>query len=194
MKTQLLMPNAEIYFWPQFFSPAQSDYYLAELIRTVGWQQDKIKMFGKELPLPRLTAWYGDPGKSYRYSGITNIPLPWLPVLLPLKEAVEVAAGHTFNSVLLNYYRHGQDSMGWHSDDEPELGPNPVIASVSFGQTRRFDFRHRHDKNIPKKSIWLENGSLLLMQGPTQHYWQHQVPKATKLTQPRLNLTFREIK
>ncbi|WP_223816086.1 alpha-ketoglutarate-dependent dioxygenase AlkB family protein [Adhaeribacter rhizoryzae] len=188
------MPNAKIYFWSQFFSPVQSNYYLTELIDTVAWQQDKIKMFGKELPLPRLTAWYADPGKSYRYSGITNIPLPWLPVLLPLKEAVEAAAGHTFNSVLLNYYRQGQDSMGWHSDDEPELGQNPVIASVSFGQTRRFDFRYRHDKNIPKQSIWLENGSLLLMQGPTQHYWQHQVPKATKLTQPRLNLTFREIK
>ncbi|GEO05581.1 alkylated DNA repair protein [Adhaeribacter aerolatus] len=194
MKTKLALPNAEIYFWPQFFSPRQSNYYLTELTRTVAWRQDKIRMFGKEFLLPRLTAWYGDAGKSYQYSGISMKPLPWLPVLLPLKEVVEAAAGHRFNSVLLNYYRHGQDSMGWHSDDEPELGLNPVIASVSFGQDRRFDLRHRQDKTVPKQSVWLEDGSLLLMQGATQHYWQHQLPKSAKAPGTRLNLTFRTIK
>lgn len=194
MRVQLPLPNAEVYLWPELFSPAESNFYQAELIHTVAWRQEKIKMFGKELLLPRLTAWYGDPGKTYRYSGLQNEPLPWLPALLPLKKAVESATNYSFNSVLLNYYRHGQDSMGWHSDDEPELGPNPVIASVSFGQARRFDFRHRHDKTLPKQSVWLEHGSLLLMQGPTQHNWQHQVPKSAKATETRLNLTFREIK
>ncbi|PIQ22289.1 MAG: alpha-ketoglutarate-dependent dioxygenase AlkB [Cytophagales bacterium CG18_big_fil_WC_8_21_14_2_50_42_9] len=150
-------------------------------------------MFGKQIWLPRLTAWYGDPGKTYQYSGIQNEPLPWIPALLEIKQAVETLAGVPFNSVLLNYYRHGQDSMGWHADDEPKLGTNPVIASVSFGQTRRFNFRHRTIKALPKKSVLLTHGSLLLMQGSTQHFWQHQLPKTKAISAPRLNLTFRII-
>jgi len=176
-----------------FFIKSQSDFYLQELFPTVAWRQDKIQLFGKRIWLPRLTAWYGDPGKSYKYSGIQNEPQPWIPALLEIKQAVEAATKVAFNSVLLNYYRHGQDSMGWHADDEPELGPNPVIASVSFGQERRFDFRHRIDKALSKESIFLAHGSLLVMQGPTQHFWQHQLPKTKVISAPRLNLTFRII-
>jgi len=193
-KLFLDLPDAEVYYWPHFFTQKQSDIYLQELLSTITWRQDKIKMFGKEILLPRLTGWYGDSGKTYQYSGIQNEPQPWTPALLEIKQAVETTANAGFNSVLLNYYRHGQDSMGWHADDEPELGINPVIASVSFGQERRFDFRHRLDKALSKKSVYLKHGSLLLMQGATQHFWQHQVPKTTQAATPRLNLTFRSIR
>ena len=187
------MPDAEVYHWPNFFTAEQSTIYLQELISTVAWRQENIKIFGKQILLPRLTAWYGDPGKSYRYSGIQNNPEPWTATLLKIKRAIEVPANVVFNSVLLNYYRHNQDSMGWHADDEPELGTNPVIASVSLGQARRFDFRHRINKSLPKISVLLGSGSLLLMQGTTQHFWQHQVPKVRAQTGVRLNLTFRVI-
>jgi len=190
---KLDMPDAEVYYYPHFFTEKQSIFYLQELQSTIAWQQEQIKLFGKQIWLPRLTAWYGDPGKTYQYSGIQNKPLPWTPALLEIKQAVETLAPVSFNSVLLNYYRHGQDSMGWHADDEPELGSNPAIASVSFGQTRRFDFRHRTNKSLPKKSVSLSSGSLLLMQGTTQHFWQHQVPKTKQPAAPRLNLTFRFI-
>ena len=192
-KYELDMPDAEVYYYPYFFTEKQSNFYLQELQSTIAWQQEQIKMFGKQIWLPRLTAWYGDPGKTYQYSGIQNEPLPWTPALLEIKQAVETLAVVSFNSVLLNYYRHGHDSMGWHADDEPELSSNPVIASVSFGQTRRFDFRHRTNKNLPKKSVSLSSGSLLLMQGTTQHFWQHQVPKTNQPVASRLNLTFRII-
>ena len=192
-RISLNLPDAEIYLWLDYFTKKQSDIYLQQFFSTIAWQQEKINLFGKQIELPRLTAWYADPGKTYTYSGIQNKPQPWTSILLEIKQAVERAAKVTFNSVLLNFYRHGRDSMGWHADDEPELGTNPVIASVSFGQTRRFHFRHRTDKKLPKKSILLNSGSLLLMQGPTQHYWQHQVPKTTQPSTPRLNLTFRSI-
>ena len=192
-KINLNLPDAEIYFWPNYFTQKQSDNYLQELIATIAWHQDKIKMFGRQIWLPRLTAWYGNPGKTYKYSDIQNEPLPWTPALLGIKRAIELPANVTFNSVLLNYYRHGQDSMGWHADDEPELGINPIIASVSFGQARTFHFRHRLNKILPKKTVLLPHGSLLLMQGPTQHFWQHQLPKTKQAAAPRLNLTFRII-
>lgn len=148
-------------------------------------------MFGKLLPMPRLTAWYGD--KGYTYSGLHNKPQPWLPVLLELKERVEQASGNKYNSVLLNLYRTGQDSMGWHSDDEAELGNEPAIASLSFGGERKFSFRHRTRKDLKSQSIDLAHGSLLLMQGATQHHWLHQVPKTARAMTPRINLTFRKV-
>jgi alkylated DNA repair dioxygenase AlkB len=190
---RLQMPDAEVYYWPDFFSAEQSATYLQKLIATVAWRQENVKIFGKQILLPRLTAWYGDPGKLYSYSGIQNHPQPWTDILLEIKRAVEVPAKVVFNSVLLNYYRHNQDSMGWHADDEPELGLNPVIASVSLGQARRFNFRHRINKSLPKVSVLLSSGSLLLMQGTTQHFWQHQVPKISAQAGVRLNLTFRVI-
>lgn len=158
----------------------------------IQWQREQIKMYGKQIPLPRLTAWYGDPGKVYRYSGITSQPQPSNKGLLYIKERIEQATGFHFNSVLLNWYRTGDDHMSWHADDEPELGANPVIASVNFGETRDFVVR-RIDKPTQKIIIPLPHGSLLLMAGELQHYWQHSVPKRKKVKGSRFNLTFRAI-
>ena len=188
---RLHLPDAEVYFAPHFFSKDESDVYFEKLKEQVNWQQESIKMFGKLLPMPRLTAWYGD--KGYTYSGLHNKPQPWLPVLLELKERIEQASGNKYNSVLLNLYRTGQDSMGWHSDDEAELGNEPAIASLSFGGERKFSFRHRTRKDLKSQSIDLTHGSLLLMQGATQHHWLHQVPKTARAMTPRINLTFRKV-
>jgi alkylated DNA repair dioxygenase AlkB len=188
---RLNLPDAEVYFDPHFFSEEESDLYFKELMDKVNWKQESIKLFGKLMPMPRLTAWYGD--KGYTYSGLLNEPQPWLPVLLDLKEKVDQASGHEYNSVLLNLYRTGQDSMGWHSDDEPALGKEPAIASLSFGAERKFSFKHKLLKDMKPQSINLAHGSLLLMQGPTQHHWLHHVPKTAKPVQPRINLTFRKV-
>jgi alkylated DNA repair dioxygenase AlkB len=142
---------------------------------------------------PRLTAFYGDVQKPYSYSGIVMTPVEWNEELLFIKEKIETAINIHFTSVLLNFYRDGKDSMGWHADDEKELGENPVIASVSFGETRVFQMKHRKRKDVTKRNIPLTNGSLLLMQGTTQHFWLHQIPKTTKQLSPRINLTFRVI-
>ncbi len=185
------LPDADVRYAPQFFSPEQSDLYFNQLQQEITWKQEHISMFGKELLMPRLTAWYGD--KAYTYSGLQNKPQPWLPVLSDIKAEVEQATGHTYNSVLLNLYQNGQHSMGWHSDDEPELGPEPAIASVSFGAERKFGFRHRYNKALKNVYLTIRHGSLLLMQGPTQHNWHHAVPKTTRVTGSRINLTFRNI-
>ena len=190
---QLQMPDAEVLFYPCLFKAADGEQMFAALETEIAWRQDSATIFGRHHLLPRLTAWYGDPGKTYRYSGIHMEPLPWTPRLRQIKTAVETIAEVEFNSVLLNFYRHGQDSMGWHSDDEPELGPNPVIGSVSFGGCRRFLLRHKTDTSISKVEVHLTNGSLLLMQGSTQHFWQHHVPKTKRPVDPRINLTFRVI-
>ena len=188
---KLAMPDAEVYFAPHFFDATQSQFYLQELLQQINWKQESIKLFGKETAMPRLTAWYGE--KAYTYSGLENKPAPWIPVLLQLKEQVEQATGNSYNSVLLNLYRTGHDSMGWHSDDEAELGQAPAIASLSFGGERRFAFRHRFRKELASVRLALPSGSLLLMQGPTQHFWQHSIPKTAKTVQPRINLTFRQV-
>jgi alkylated DNA repair dioxygenase AlkB len=189
----LAMPEADVIFCRTFFTEAQADAFFDELSRSISWKQERIKLYGKLIDLPRKTAWYGDEGRSYTYSGITVIPNPWTPVLLEIKKVVEPVSGVTFNSVLLNLYRGERDSVAWHSDDEPELGHNPVIGSVSFGATRRFQFKHKRDKAL-RQQIDLPHGSYLLMRGPTQHSWLHQVPKETKPRGPRINLTFRVIK
>jgi alkylated DNA repair dioxygenase AlkB len=197
----LSLPDADIVFYPAFLDQQDnvplggktaSHRLLAELTQTIAWRQDWIRLYGRSLPQPRLTAWYGDPGKSYTYSGITMQPAPWIPTLLDLKASVETVSGTQFNSVLLNFYRDGNDSMGWHSDNEPELGENPIIGSLSLGGTRRFMLRHRFEKGL-KHELELTSGSFLLMQGTTQHYWQHQVPKTKRPVLPRINLTFRVI-
>lgn len=187
----LPMPDAEVYFAPDFIFAPQADAYFAQLLEQVNWQQESIKLFGKLQPMPRLTAWYGD--KSYTYSGLENKPQAWFPVLQELREQVEQATGHRYNSVLLNLYRSGQDSMGWHADDEQALGQQPSIASLSLGGERRFAFKHRNRKDVEPVRLTLQNGSLLLMQGPTQHYWLHQIPKTARTVQPRINLTFRQV-
>ena len=149
-------------------------------------------MFGKKLPVPRLSAWYGDPGSVYSYSNIRLDPKPWFAALTDVRVKVETLSGSTFNSVLLNLYRNGNDSMGWHSDDEPELGARPTIASLSLGATRKFHLRRRDDHKV-RRSLDLHHGDLVVMAGPTQAKWAHHVPKTAKPVGVRLNLTFRTI-
>ncbi len=201
------LKNAELLFTESFFNKEEADYFQKELTENVAWQQGEIRMFGKKVLEPRLTAWYGDEGKVYTYSGKTQIPLPWNSPLLTIKNKIEQVTTpsvflaksrennpiiNNFNSVLLNFYRNGTDSMGFHSDDEKELGLNPTIASVNFGESRRFIFRRKDDKN-EKFELLLTHGSLLIMSGEMQHYWQHAIPKEPKKTKPRINLTFRWI-
>jgi alkylated DNA repair dioxygenase AlkB len=189
---KLPMRDANVRFYPAFFDTDEAESLFYELADTIQWKQENARFGGKSVPLPRLTAWYGDAGKTYRYSGITVNPLPWTPTLLMIKERVEAVSSVRFNSVLLNYYRSERDSVAWHSDDEPELGTNPVIASVSFGATRKFQFKHKTDADL-RASIDLTPGSLLLMAGATQHFWKHQIPKTTRPHGGRINLTFRVI-
>lgn len=160
--------------------------------RNIRWKQDVINLYGNTVPLPRLTSWYGDSGKDYIYSGIKSKPNPWNRGLLYLKEQIEAKFSLTFNSVLLNWYRDGDDHISWHSDDEPELGVNPVIASANFGQSRDFVLR-RKDDHTEKITLLLQHGSLMLMQGEMQTYWEHSVPKRRKTDGSRFNLTFRSI-
>ncbi|MBW4519028.1 MAG: alpha-ketoglutarate-dependent dioxygenase AlkB [Scytolyngbya sp. HA4215-MV1] len=189
---KLDLPNAEIMFYSQGIPQSDADCCFQQLATEIIWRQDSITLYQKSIALPRLTAWYGDPGKTYTYSGIEMLPTPWTPTLLAIKSQVEALAGVQFNSVLLNLYRHGRDSVAWHSDDEPELGENPTIASVSLGGTRRFCLKHRQQRHL-RHHLELTHGSILLMLGCTQHYWQHQIPKTQKLVPPRINLTFRTI-
>jgi alkylated DNA repair dioxygenase AlkB len=188
----LSMPNAEVTFRRNFFDLQESDEFFQLLCDGIKWRQDKMKLYGKEMDLPRKTAWYGDRDKSYTFSGIHLNPEPWTPTLLKVKERIEEVAGVEFNSVLLNLYRDGNDGISWHTDAEKELGENPVIGSVSFGETRRFMFRHRQDRSL-KTEVELTHGSFLLMAGETQHFWQHQIPKTARKVDPRINLTFRVI-
>ncbi len=184
--------NAELLYHPNFFDKIESDIIFKTLMETIQWKQDKINMYGRELPLPRLSAWYGENNKPYTYSGITLNPLPWTDELLKIKEKIEAEAKVKFSSVLLNRYRDGQDYVGWHTDAEKELGRNPVIGSVNFGATRKFQLR-RIDDHKEKFEVELNHGTFLVMQGATQHFWQHQVPKTATKIGERLNLTFRVI-
>lgn len=188
------LPEADITYHPSFYDNSQSNNYFNELLKKIEWQQDKMNIHGKDVQLPRLTAWYGDNNKDYSFSGITLQPKDWLPELLQIKTDIEKLVSLTFNSVLLNLYRSGQDSISWHTDAEKELGKNPLIASVSFGETRRFQLKHKYKKELGVTNIDLTDGSLLVMQGTTQHYWLHQIPKSKKQLKERINLTFRIIK
>ena len=188
---RLDMPDADVRLFERLFDEPESQQCFAELVAGVAWQQDDFSIHGKTIPVPRLTAWYGDDRKRYSYSGLTFHAEPWSPVLMKIKRRVEAEACTTFNTALLNYYRDGRDSVQWHSDDEPELGRNPVIASVSFGATRVFRMKHVKDITLSRVDIPLQDGSLLLMQGATQHFWKHQVPKTAKPVGPRINITFR---
>ncbi len=176
---------------PSFIPSEEATDLLEKLIERIDWRQEEMKMFGKVVQFPRLTAWYGDPEASYRYSGTTFQPTPWIPELLSLREKIQDVENHSFNSVLLNYYRDGQDSMGWHADNEKELGRNPVIASLNLGASRPFQLKHNTLGD--KQEIILEHGSLLIMAGALQHHWKHQIPKRKKIQEPRINLTFRQI-
>ncbi|MFD2784237.1 alpha-ketoglutarate-dependent dioxygenase AlkB family protein [Hymenobacter rubripertinctus] len=187
----LPLPAAELLLDAAFLAPAAAAALLAHLTCDVPWQQQPIRLFGKQVMQPRLTAWYGDPAATYQYSGLRLEPLPWTAPLLQLRRRVEAAAGTRFNSVLLNLYRSGQDSMGYHADDEPELGSAPVIASLTLGATRTFRLKPRPGVAAEALSLPLTSGSLLLMRGPTQQNWLHALPKTARPVGPRLNLTFR---
>ena len=197
-KRLITLPDAQLLFIENFYPPSVSDAFLAELTSELAWEQGEITLFGKKVLEPRLSAWYGDAGKSYTYSGKKQEPLPWQSGLLQIKTDAEKAIVEHLkcdiylNSVLCNYYRNGQDSMGFHADNEKELGQNPVIASINFGETRRFQFRRRDDK-VVKYELELTHGSLLVMAGAMQQHWLHAVPKEPKRTKPRINLTFRHI-
>lgn len=185
--------DSELYLVEKTFCGTDADRYFKYLLSGIQWKQEDIVLFGKRMQQPRLTAWHADCGKSYTYSGLKWQPEAWNNLLLEIKNKVEIAAGQNFNSVLLNLYRNGNDSMGWHSDDEPELGRNPVIASLSLGGTRKFHLKHRIRSSVPNHTINLQHGNLLIMKGPTQHCWKHQIPKTKKAVEPRINLTFRNI-
>lgn len=184
-------PQPDIEWTDSWLSPDDASATLETLIAEVPWQQDEMNTPAGKVPFPRLTCWQGDPDAVYVYSGIRNIPQPWTPAVLALKEKAEASSGTRFNSVLLNRYRSGTDSMGWHSDKERELGDEPVIASISLGVTRGFDFRHNATRQMHK--LRLSNGSLLIMRGRTQRDWVHRVPKEPGVQGERVNLTFRWI-
>lgn len=188
----LLSKDGEAFYFSSFFTEDESQRYFLALEKEVAWKQEPIKICGKEVMQPRLTAWYGDPDKGYTYSGITMRPMPWNNTLIQIKEKIEKFSGVIFTGALLNFYRNENDSMGWHRDNEKELGINPSIGSVSFGATRTLNFRHFFDKKL-KTSVDLADGSFLLMKGETQHYWQHSISKKSHSIGPRINLTFRTI-
>ncbi|HSQ70450.1 MAG TPA: alpha-ketoglutarate-dependent dioxygenase AlkB [Steroidobacteraceae bacterium] len=187
-----IIADGRLRYWGCAFDPRYSDRLLLELRQGIEWQQEEILIFGRRRLVPRLVAWHGDPLASYTYSGTRHEPRPWTAPLLEIRARIEALTGAAFNSVLLNLYRDGRDSMGWHSDDEPELGRDPQIASVSFGATRRFRLQHRRRKT-EALNLDLGHGSLLLMSGETQHHWRHCVPKTTVRVGERINLTFRRI-
>ncbi|KUG06097.1 alpha-ketoglutarate-dependent dioxygenase AlkB family protein [Solirubrum puertoriconensis] len=191
----LAIPQADVWFDAAFLPPDEAAALLHELSATIAWRQEPIRMFGREVLQPRLIAWHGDAGATYRYSGLQLEPEPFTPTLHALRLRLQQATGAAYNSVLLNLYRNGADSMGWHADDEPELGPTPIIASLSLGATRRFRLRPKAKTSFEAKPVSLEltSGSLLLMQGATQQNWQHALPKTAQAVGPRLNLTFRRI-
>ena len=189
---RLPLPDAEVYFYRVFLTPAQSDVFLEDLLSYTPWKQERMKWYGKMVDLPRLSAWYGDPGKVYRYSGITAEPKPWNKTLSSIKSEIERVSHVRFNSALLNLYRDGHDKVSWHSDDEPELGHDPVIGSVSFGEARVFRFKHRRNSSL-RAEVQLSHGSYLLMRGGTQANWLHEIPRTTRPLKPRINLTFRTI-
>ena len=186
------LPPDLLVYNPGVFSPEESRIFLETFISETPWKQEIVQMYGKAIKTPRLTAWFGDQNKTYAFSGNKYNSLPWTKELLDIKATAEPIAGMEFNSVLLNYYRDGNDSVAWHSDDEYELGFKPVIASVSFGQMRRFDIRKKEDHK-KKYSVNLENGSILLMKGSLQQLWQHRIAKSAQPMKPRINLTFRII-
>ena len=190
MQPQELLPyDGSALYRSGFFNSGECEQMFRSINDETPWEARNIILFGKEVPQPRLACWYGD--LAYSYSGITLDPRPMTPTLLEVKQRCEEATSTRFNSVLVNLYRDGQDSMGLHADDEPELGPEPIIASVSFGGERNFRLRHRQSKEL--QQISLASGSLLVMSGLSQECWMHDVPKTKKFVEPRINLTFRYI-
>jgi alkylated DNA repair dioxygenase AlkB len=189
-----LEDGGELLFIERWLPEAEARRCFTALMREIPWQQKTIVMMGKRVMQPRLVAWFGDPEAEYTYSGVLNEPLPWTPILAELRDRAGESAAHRFNSVLANLYRDGRDSMGFHADQEKELGTDPVIASLSLGAARRFQLRYTGKrKGVAGRDLELTDGSLLLMRGTTQHFWRHGVPKESRPVGPRVNLTFRQI-
>ena len=186
------LADGEARLWPAAFGPEEASRLFDALRTGIRWRQEEVTIFGQRRLVPRLVAWHGDPGASYRYSGTEHHPEPWTPALERVRAKVRELSGVEFNAVLLNLYRDGRDGMGWHADDEPELGRDPVIASVSLGAPRRFCLRHRRRKDL-KLDLELPHGSLLVMAGPMQHHWVHALPKTRRPVGERINLTFRRV-
>jgi len=185
------LPNGSLDLIRDFLPGPLHSPLFEQLKESLAWDQTRIRMAGKLILIPRLNAWYGDEDAEYRYSGTHFRPLPWIDLLIRIRQLVEQRSGRRFNSVLANLYRDGQDSVAWHADDEPELGRDPFIASLSLGQVRRFQLKHRRDRSISRIDLDLRDNSLLLMGGSLQHHWIHQIPKTRKVVGPRINLTFR---
>lgn len=186
----LLPYDGTVLYFPSLVAPADRSAWFESLLKNVQWKHDEVTIFGKKHITKRQVAWYGEDDFEYRYSNSSRSALPWTPQLLSLKKVVEDATNTSFNSCLLNLYNDGAEGMGYHSDDEKELGKNPVIASVSLGAERKFFLRHRETKL--RVDVLLEDGSLLLMKDQTQHHWVHSLPKTSKVKSPRINLTFRQ--
>lgn len=189
---QELLPydgSAVLHEW--VLGDASWESLMADLVEVVPWESHTIKMFGKEYPQPRLVAWFGDPGSDYSYSGLKMNVRPWIPTVSMLREAAERIAGVRFNSVLVNLYRDGNDKVSWHRDNEPELGEEPVIASISLGAPRRFKFRHLLTREVVETT--LTPGSMVVMSGLSQSCWEHEIPRQAAVSDPRINLTFRQV-
>ncbi|MBL7559593.1 alpha-ketoglutarate-dependent dioxygenase AlkB [Olleya sp. YSTF-M6] len=189
---KLNLPDSDITYYPNFLNPEEADYYFKILLKEIPWQQDDITVFGKTYAQPRLTALFADNKKPYSYSNITMQPHGFSSALSEIKKKIEDIENNTFTTCLANLYRDGQDSNGWHADNEKELGENPIIASVSLGQVRPFSLKHKVHKHL-KHKIELQSGSLLVMKGSTQQHWLHQIAKTKKIIKPRINLTYRII-
>ncbi|XRD81645.1 alpha-ketoglutarate-dependent dioxygenase AlkB [Dyella halodurans] len=188
------LPGAELSLWPSWLAPAAADELFVDLMASIAWEVHRIRIYGREVESPRLSCWIGDADATYVYSRTRFEPHPWTPTLMALRARVEAACATRFNSVLANLYRDGRDSMGWHSDDEPELGRQPVIASLSLGAVRRFRLRAKRGEGKRQVHvIELGHGSLLRMAGDTQHLYVHDLPKTTAAVGPRINLTFRQV-
>ncbi|GGD34324.1 alpha-ketoglutarate-dependent dioxygenase AlkB family protein [Pseudoxanthomonas indica] len=192
-ESELALPDARLIWRPGWLAVDAADRLLTALRTEIPWEIHRLLLFGREVDSPRLSCWMGDPQARYRYSGSEFRPRPWHPALRELAERLQAELGETFNSVLANRYRDGHDSMGWHSDDEPELGPAPVIASLSLGGTRRFVLKHRRDPAL-KAELALDHGSLLVMAGDTQRHYRHALPRTSRPVGERINLTFRHIR
>tara|TARA_B110000967_G_scaffold90047_1_gene92689 strand:- start:142 stop:747 length:606 start_codon:yes stop_codon:yes gene_type:complete len=189
---ELELPPTKADFYPNFLSKKQADYLLKSLIENVDWNQEYINFMGKISPIPRLTYWYSKENREYTYSGIKVLPIPFPEAIKRLNKLVEEKSGYKFNSVLLNFYRNGDDKVSWHADDEKSLGEVVNIASISVGAERDFQFKSKHNPD-DKKDINLTHGSLLIMHNPIQEHWLHQIPVRKKISEPRINLTFRYI-
>ena len=187
------LQDADLEYYPDFFKSEIANDLFEKLKNEIPWQQDDIMVYGKTYAQPRLTALFGNEGKPYGYSNIIMQPHNWSTLMMFIKTEIEAVCNENFTTVLLNKYRDGRDSNGWHADNEKELGRNPIIASVSFGAERVFQMKHNTIKDL-KQNIVLEHGSLLIMSGTTQHFWKHQIPKTAKPIGERINLTFRIIK